>query len=39
MTATRYDALTPPTDPTNSRICRIEGVWTWPFRLVNFKCN
>ena len=22
MTATPYDALAPPTDPTNSRICR-----------------
>jgi hypothetical protein len=26
MAATPYDALAPPTDPTNSRICRIEGV-------------
>ena len=24
MTATPYDALAPPTDPTNSRICRNE---------------
>jgi hypothetical protein len=26
MTATRYETLAPPTDPADSRICRIEGI-------------